>query len=91
MAERGADQHRARDAPEEDQRLAVVEREARRDRAVQHEGGENPGRDVRLGEAAARADRQDDRHRPARREQERDESGGSILNPEVPARHDLLF
>src|SRR4051812_46186830 len=71
MAERRADQPRARNVPQEDKGLPVGQRESDGDHAVQAERGEDPRSDVGFGKAAARADREDDRHRSTRREQER--------------------
>jgi hypothetical protein len=87
MAERRAEQHRAGNAPEEDQRLAVGEREGEAEQAVDEERGEDPRGDVGLGEPAARAHGEDDRHRPGAGEEERDQRVRGVQAGEV--RQDL--
>ena len=83
VRERRADQHRARNRPEEHQRLAVEPAEQDRDQAVDEEHAEYPGRDLGLAEPAAAADREDDRDRRGNREQPADEAVGGIDQAEV--------
>jgi hypothetical protein len=83
VSERRADEHRARDAPQKNQRLAIGEREGDRDQAVQAEGGEDPGSDVRFREAAARADGKNDGDWTARREKKSDDRRSRIRRAEI--------
>ena len=83
MAERRPDEHRTGDAPEKDERLAVEQREGERNHGVQAERARNPRRDVGLGQAALRANREDDRHRPGAGEEKRHHRGGGVMAAEI--------
>ncbi len=83
MAEGRADQNGARNGPEEDQRLPVGQAEADADEAVEKERAKDPRREIGLAETTSRADREDDRDRPRRREDEGDERVDGVLHREI--------
>ena len=78
VLQRRADEHGARDRPEEDEGLPVLEAERDRQQPVQEERAEEPGGEVGLREPTPRPHRQDDGDRAGGREDEADEAVGGV-------------
>ena len=76
VAQRRADENGAGDGPEKRQRLAIRKAEGDADETVDEKCAEQPRRQVGLAQSAFGAGRQDDDHRSAGGEQERDQSAG---------------
>ena len=77
------DEHDAGNAPQHDQRLPVDQAEANADEAVDEEGSEHPERDLRFGQLGVLSHGEQDRDRPRRREDERNDGIGDMSRREV--------
>ena len=85
VAERRADQHRARDRPEERQRLPVQPAGEHREQAVEEEHAEDPGRQLGGRQPACGADGEDHGDRPGGGEDQADQAVGRVEQADVPA------
>ena len=83
MRERRTEQHGARNAPQEHERLPVGRRKRKRDDRIEAKSGRDPGCNVGFGKTGACTDRQDDDHRTGAREKKGDEGARAVERAKV--------